>query len=120
MFNITERNNQFKFSNPQAFHQVDAAKVFIIPPGSYELTDMADIIKQETNNNVLIHEDKITMKCKLEVLQGDITFDVENSVASSLGFDKQIYLRGKYTTNKITDITGFNTINIHCNIISGA
>ena len=60
VFNITERNKQFKFTNPKAFHQVDAAKVFIIPPGSYELTDMVDIIKQETNNNVLIHVDKKT------------------------------------------------------------
>ena len=94
MFNITERNNQFKFTNPQAFHQIDAAKVFIIPPGSYELTDMADILKQEANNNVLIQVDKNTMKCKMEVLQGDINFDVENSVASLLGFDKQIYSRG--------------------------
>ena len=60
------------------------------------------------------------MKCKVEVLQGDINFDVENSVASLLGFDKQIYSRSKYTTNKIIDIMGFNTINIHCNIIYGA
>ena len=120
VFNITERNNQFKFTNPQVFHQVDAAKVFIIPPGSYELTDMADIIKQETNNNVLIQVDKNTTKCKTEVLQGVINFNVENSVASLLGFGKQIYSRGKYTTNKIIDIMGFNTINIHCNIISGA
>ena len=120
VFNITERNNQFKFTNPVTFHQVDAAKVFIIPPGSYELTDMADIIKQETNNNVLIQVDKNTMKCKMEVLQGVVNFDVENSLASLLGFDKQIYSRGKYTTNKIIDIMGFNTINIYCNIISGA
>ena len=41
-------------------------------------------------------------------------------VASLLGFDKEINSRGKYTTNKIIDIMGFNTINIHCNIISGA
>ena len=34
VLNITERNNQFKFTIPQAFHQIDAAKVFIIPPGS--------------------------------------------------------------------------------------
>ena len=48
VFNITE--NQFMFTNPQAFHQLDAAKVLIISPGSYELTDIADILKQETNN----------------------------------------------------------------------
>ena len=81
---------------------------------------MADVIKQETNNNVLIQVDKNTMKYKMEVLHGVIIFDVENSVASLLGFDKQIYSRGKYTTNKIIHIVGFNTDNIHCNIISGA
>ena len=120
VFNITERNNQFIFTNPQSFHQIDAFKIFSIPPGSYELTDIADIIKQETNNNVIIQVDKITMKCEMEVKQGVINFDVENSVALLLGFNKQIYSRGKYTTNKTTDIMGFNTINIHCNIISGA
>ena len=56
----------------------------------------------------------------MEVLQGVINFNVQNLVASLLGFDEQIYSRGKYTTNKIIDIMGFNTINIHCNIISGA
>ena len=120
MFNITERNNQFIFTNPQAFHQIDAANVFIIPPGSYELTDIADIIKQETNNKILLQVDKNTMKCKMEVLQGVFNFNVENSVASVLGFDEQIYSRGKYTTNKIIDIMGFKTINVHCNVISGA
>ena len=39
------------------------------------------------------------MKCKMEVLQGVINFNVENSLASILGFDEQIYSRGKYTTN---------------------
>ena len=62
VFNITERNNQFTFTNPQSFHQIDASKIFIIPPGSYELTDMADLIKQETITNVIIQVDKNTMK----------------------------------------------------------
>ena len=108
------------FTNPQAFHQIDAANVFIIPPGLYELTDIADIIKQETNNKILLQLDKNTMKYKMEVLQGVINFNVENSVASLLGFDEQIYSRGKYTTIKIIVIMGFNTINFPCNIISGA
>ena len=120
VFNITERNNHFVFTNPQAFHHIDAAKVFIIPPGSYELTDIADIIKQETNTKILIQVEKNSMKCKMEVLQGVINFNVENSVASLLGFDKQIYSKGEYTTNKIIELMRFNTINIHCNIISGA
>ena len=120
VFKITERNNQFIFVNPQSFRQLDASKIFSIPPGSCELTDMADIIKQETINNVIIQVDKNTMKCKLGVKQGVINFDKESSVASLLGFDKQIYSKGKYTKNKIIDLMSFNTINIHCNIISGA
>ena len=52
--------------------------------------------------------------------QGVIDFDLEKSVESLLGFDRQLYSRGKYTTNKIIDIMDFKTINIHCKIISGA
>ena len=63
VFNITEGNNQFTFTNPQSFHQIDASKIFIIPPGSHELTDIADKIRQETNNNVIIQVDRNTMKC---------------------------------------------------------
>ena len=55
----------------------------------------------------------------MEVLQVVNNFNVENSVASLLGFDRQIYSRGKYSTNNFIDIMGFNTINIHCIIISG-
>ena len=50
------------------------------------------------------------MKRKMKVLQAVINFNVENSVASLLGFDKHIYSRVYYTTNKIIDIMGFNTI----------
>ena len=45
----------------------------------------------------------------MKVLQGVINFNVENSVASLLGFE-QIYSRGKYTTNKIIDIMGFKKL----------
>ena len=38
VFNITERNHNFIY----------ASKISTIPPGAYELVDIADIIKQET------------------------------------------------------------------------
>ena len=59
------------------------------------------------------------MKCLMEIKQGAIGFDVENSIASLLGFRKAVYKQGKYTSQKIFDIMGFSTINIHCNVISG-
>ena len=79
VFNITERNNIF----------IHASKISTIPLGEYELVDIADIIKQETNNNVLIQADENRMKCK--VLQEVISSDVDNSVGLLLGFDRQMY-----------------------------
>ena len=55
----------------------------------------------------------------MEIKQGALSFDVENSIASLLGFRKVIDKKGKYTSQKIVDIMGFSTIKIHCNVISG-
>ena len=91
-----------------------------ITPGAYELTEIAELIKEETDGNVIIEPDKNTMKSLMEIKQGTISFDVENSIASLLGFRKAVYKQGKYTFQKIVDIMGFSTINFHCIVISGA
>ena len=54
----------------------------------------------------------------MEIKQGAINFDIENSMAQLLGFRKNILKKGKYTSQKIVDIMGFSTINIHGNVIS--
>ena len=90
-----------------------------ITPGAYELTDLAESIKEETDGNVIIEPDKNTMKCQMEIKQGALSFDVENSIASLLGFREVVYKAGIYTSQKIIDIMGFSTINIPCNLISG-
>ena len=51
--------------------------------------------------------------------KGSLNFDMENSIAPILGFRKIVYKQGKYTSQKIFDIIGFSTTNIHCNVISG-
>ena len=56
----------------------------------------------------------------MEIKQGAINFDIENSIASLLGFREIVYEQSKYTSRKIIDIMGFSTNNIHCNVISGA
>ena len=91
-----------------------------ITPGAYELTDIAEIIKEETDGNDIIEPDKNMVKCLKEIKQGALSFDIENSIASLLGFRKLVYKKGRYKSQKIIDIMGFNNINIHCNIISGA
>ena len=90
-----------------------------ITPGAYELIEIAVLIKEESDGNVIIEQDKNTMKCKIEMKQGALSFDVDKSIASLLGFRKVVYKPGKYTSQKIIDIMGFITINIHGNVISG-
>ena len=62
-----------------------------ITPGAYELTDIAKLIKEEPDGNVIIEPDKNTMKCLMEIKQGALSFDIENSLASLLGFRKIVY-----------------------------
>ena len=88
-------------------------------PGAYELTDIAELIKETTDGNVIIEPDKNTMKCLMEIKRSAISFDIENSIASLLGFRKMVHKKGKYKSQKIVDIMNFSTINIHCNVISG-
>ena len=110
VFNVNRRNNPFLYSNSN----INKA----ITPGAYELTEIAELIKEETDGNVIIEPDKKTMKSLMDIKQGAISFDVENSIVSLLGFRKAVYKQGKYTPQKIVDM-GFSTINIHCNVISG-
>ena len=91
----------------------------IFTPGAYELTDLAELIKEETNGNFIIEPDMNTMKCLMEIKQGALSFDVGNSIARLLGFRRIVYKKGKYISQKIVDIMGFSTINIHRNVISG-
>ena len=109
MFTVNRRNNQFLFGD----------NILDVIPCAYELTEKAELIKKETNGNVIIEPDKNTMKCNVEIKQSALSFDVENSLASLTGFRKIVYEQNKYTSQKIIDNMGFSTINIHCNVISG-
>ena len=54
----------------------------------------------------------------METKEGALSFDVENSFASLLEIRKILYKTGKHTAQKVVDSKGFNTINIHCNVIT--
>ena len=82
VFNVNRRNNQFLYSNSN----INKA----ITPGAFELTEIAELKKEETDGNVIIEPDKNTMKYLMEIKQGAISFDVENSIASLLGFRKTV------------------------------
>ena len=117
VFNVNRRNNQFVYDIKG--ETWSDTRILAIIPGAYELFEIAELMKEETNGNVIIESDKNTMKSLMEVKQGAINFDIKNSIAPLLGFRKIVYKKGKYTSQKIVDIMGFSTINIHCNVISG-
>ena len=94
-------------------------RILAIIPGAYDLFEKAELKKEETNGIVITEFDKNTMKSLMEVKQDAIKFDIKNSIAPLLGFRKIVYEQGKYTSQKIVDIMGFSTINIHFNVISG-
>ena len=52
----------------------------------------------------------------MEIKQG--ANNSESSIASLLGFRKAVYKQDKYSSQKIVDIMGFSTINIHCSVIT--
>ena len=118
VFNVNGNNNKFRFNSLD--RQIFSDTKLYITSGAYELSEIAEIKKEETEGNVIIEVDKNTIKWKMEIKQGALRFDVENSIGSLLGFRKILYRAATYTSQKIVDIMGFNTINIHCNIISGA
>ena len=117
VFNVNGRNNQFIYDIKG--ETWSDTRILAIIPGAYELFEIAELIKEETNGNVIIESDKNTMKSLMEVKQGAINFDIENSIAPLLGFRKIVFEQGKYTSQKIVDIMGFSTIKIHCKVISG-
>ena len=109
MFNVNRRNNQFLYDTEG--ETGSDTRVLAVIPGAYELIEIAELIKEETNGNVIIEPDKNT-KSLMELKQGAINFDIEKSITPLLGFRKRVYKKGKYTSQKIVDIMGFSTINI--------
>ena len=107
VFNVNRRNNQFIYDIKG--ETWSDTRILAIIPGAYELFEIAELIKEETNGIVIIEADKNTMKCLMEIKQGALSFDIENSLASLLGFRKIIYKKGRYKSQK------FNGSKTRCN-----
>ena len=86
VFKVNRRNNQFLY---EGNIRKAVSPILAVTPGAYELNEIAQVIKEETNGNVIIEPDKNTMKFLMEMKQGAINVDVENSVASLLEFGKK-------------------------------
>ena len=60
VFNVTRRNNQFLYDT-RGETWTDT-RILAVMPGVYEIIEIAELIKEETNGNVIIEPDKNTMK----------------------------------------------------------
>ena len=83
---MNRRNHQFLYDT-QGETWTDT-RILAVIPGAYELLEISELIKEETNGNVIIESDKNTMKSSMEIKQGAINFDIESSIAQLLGFRK--------------------------------
>ena len=86
VFNVNRRNNQFLYDT-QGKTWSDT-RILAVKPGAYELIEIAQLIKEETNGNVIFEPDKNTMKCLKEIKQGSIYFDIENSRSHYKAFER--------------------------------
>ena len=115
--NILKGTNSFKWS-------VDEGKIWTllhIPTGCYELKAInAEITRIRGNSDITILPNVNTLQCILTVVGAKckVSFDVPNSVASVLGFKRDIvYGVGRHASERLGNIMSVNSILVHCNII---
>ena len=60
-----------------------------------------------------------TLQCILNVVGAKlkVSFDVPNTLASVLGFNRSTYGVGRHISEQLVNIMSVNSILVHCNII---
>ena len=117
--NIRKGNNSFKWS----FDEGKTWTLLHILTGCYELKVInAEITRIRGNSDITILPNVNTLQCILTVIgvkcKVQVSFDVPNSLASVLGFKKDIvYGVGRHSSEKLVNIMSVNSILVHCNII---
>ena len=120
--NITNENQNF-------FYVVnDQARLFEIPPGSYNIDDLNEEIKNymerngDDKENITITPNYNTLKTKL-VLKNNyfVDFRIENSLSEVLGFEKRfLNTNGEFDSENPVNITNINSLQIHCSLVEGS
>ena len=116
--NIRADNNSLKCSG-------DGGKMWTflhIPTGCYELKAInAEIIRSMRggNSDIKILPNVNTLQCILNIVgtKVKVSFDVPNSLASVLSFNRSTYGVGRHVSEQLVNIMSVNTILVHCNII---
>lgn len=111
--NITKKNNTFKY-------QVNNKWVtFKFPIGLYLFNDLSRLIKGRTG--AIMVANHATLKAALETKQSGIDFNVDNSIAPVLGFEKKmIPANTQICGDDLIKIFDLNTIHINCSCVVGS
>jgi hypothetical protein len=112
--NVDEKNNKFHFGD---------GKVLILPVGSYELKDIAAFLRLELGKHgvtLAVFANNNTLKILLKS-SADIDFTKPQSIGALLGYDSKILKANEpHYADRIVDIMSVNTLDIQCNLSSGA
>ena len=116
--NIRTGNNSLKWSG-------DGGTTWTplhLPTSCYELMAInVEIVRMRGgNSDITILPNVNTLQCILNVVgtKVKVSFDVQNSLTSVLGFNKSIYGVGRHASEQLVNIMSVNSILIHCNIHS--
>lgn len=125
--NVDKRNNKFHFEfvnkDSKKFNSFTTKKVIEIPTGTYELDQIAEILKKKmalSNMELSLVANKNTNRCELYSSAG-IDFSEPNSIGSLLGFEPKRYSSETlYISESIAQIFHVNIIRIECDIMRGS
>ena len=126
--NITPENNKLKYFNGETW------TIISIETGSYELTGINNEIQKQMINNgdynketnefyISISANTATLKSivHIEHRSYKVDFDIENSIASTLGFEQDSnLLYGATESQNIVDIMKINSLLINVDFITGS
>ena len=125
--NIDTSKNHFRISTDNGKTWLD----FLIPTGCYQITSINTVLQRlfmektgekKKETYFVLSANKNTLKCILEV-QDDKTqvdFNIENTLASVLGFELKTYTRGRFESEKLVNILSVNSILVHCDVIGAS
>ena len=119
IFNITKDNNKFTIQTRDG-HKPE---IITIEPGAYEIKDLNDILSKKTNEGIKIKMDIPTSKCIMTLENIGIHFQNNSFFRTILGFTRNHYITPvveNITSENIIKIINTNTINIHCDCITGS
>ena len=127
--NITNENNKLRYSIDKGITWKDIA----LSTGAYELAEINNEIQRQMIENddydkesntfyINITVNKPTSKSILEINNENymIDFSMQNSLASTLGFENKSYPSGIYESPYVIDIEKVNAILIHCSFVTGS